>query len=146
MKLRFKKIRDVKSPVRGTRLSSGIDFFIPNDFTYTTLTKGQSILIPSGLKVSFPPGYDLVFDNKGGVTVNKSLIVGAKVVDADFQGEVFINVINVGDKTVGLSPGEKITQGIIRKVELCDIEEVDELYYESDERGEGMLGSTNETN
>ena len=52
--IRFIKIRDVKSPVRGTYYSAGIDFFVPNDFTEKTINPQEDILIPSGIIVEIP--------------------------------------------------------------------------------------------
>ncbi len=140
--LSVKKVRDVKTPERGTRVASGIDFFIPNDLEEITIQPFEDVMIPSGIKVLIPEGYDLVFDNKGGVATKKKLIMGAKVVDQDFQGEVFLHVINTSDKIVTLYPGEKLTQGIIRKVELFPVVEVDEITWDNNERGTGERGST----
>jgi hypothetical protein len=51
------KIRNVKTPNRGTKGSAGIDFFIPFDFTPTKLLPNESILIPSGIKCDIPDNY-----------------------------------------------------------------------------------------
>ena len=64
--MKFTKIRDVKSPQRANSTDAGIDFFIPNDWDDTdlmhehkTLLPGQSVLIPSGIKVNVPEGFAL---------------------------------------------------------------------------------------
>ncbi len=143
--LKIAKIRDVKTPDRGTPHSSGIDFYIPNDFNRIKLLPNHDVVIPSGIRAQIPKGYDLVFENKGGVATKKKCIVGAKVNDMDYQGEIFIHIMNVGNESVFIDPGEKIIQGILRKVELMGIVEVEEedLVYFSDERGTGSRGSTN---
>lgn len=142
MVLNYKKVRDVKTPSRGTQYSSGIDFYVPSEFQEVILPPGHSIVIPSGIKVSIEVGYDLVFANRSGVASKKSLIMGAQVIDSDYQGEIFMNLINVGKDIVSIQPGEKICQAIVRKVELCDLVEQEELTWISDERGEGSRGST----
>lgn len=149
MSLRFSKVREVKSPTRGTALSAGIDFFIPEDFKAVSLGSGQKITIPCGIHVdligSGLSDYALVFFNKSGVASKKGLIVGACVVDADYQGEMHINLINTNEnESILLSPGDKIVQGIILPVEYDMTEEVpfEDLYAGETERGAGGFGST----
>ena len=50
--LKFTKVKDVKSPTRGTKLSAGIDFYVPTNVDKIELQPGQSTLIPSGIKVN----------------------------------------------------------------------------------------------
>lgn len=143
--MKISKIRDVKTPVRGTPLSAGIDFFVPNDFPGDHfLIPGQAINIPSGIKVKLPHGTALVFHNKSGVATKKDLQVGADVVDEDYQGEVHIHVRNIGTDVQVIKPGEKIIQALLVPVSYCDVEVVDveDLYDEKTERGEGGFGST----
>ena len=144
--MKFCKVRDVKTPVRGTPLSAGIDFFIPNDFPGDVyLIPGSAVNIPSGIKVKVPHGYALVFKNKSGVAVKKELQVGACGVDEDYQGEIHLHVRNIGLNLQTLKPGEKIVQAILVPVSYEDLEEVvdaTELYDKVTERGEGGFGST----
>ena len=128
--MRFSKVRDVKTPERGTPKSAGIDFFIPNDFAPKMLFSQDDVLIPSGIKAELPEGYILMGADKSGIAVSEyalqlakknipnnflrsCLIVGAKIVDEDYQGEIGIHVINVGPETVRLLPGMKIAQFIL---------------------------------
>ena len=145
--MKFKKIRDVKSPVRGTPESAGIDIFIPNDFVKTIVNPQQSILIPAGLKVIIPTGTMLVVANKSGVAVKKALVAGACIIDSDYQGEIHINLHNIGDTVLVLEPGMKITQLLHQNVLLSEPVEINE-YRESlvrdSQRGEGGFGSTGE--
>lgn len=148
--LRFSKVRDVKNPVRGTENSAGIDFFIPNDHPITTVPAGAQINIPSGIHLdligSGLEDYALVFFNKSGVATKKNLQVGACVVDADYQGEVHLNVMNVGELDQILNPGDKIVQGILLPVEYDMVEEIPfaDLYDRTTQRGDGGFGSTGE--
>lgn len=146
--LRFSKVRDVKDPNRGSELSAGIDFFIPNDFEAMTLRPNERILIMSGIHVdligSGYEGYALIFQNKSGVSVKRGLVVGACVVDADYQGELGINLINTGLEGILISPGEKIVQAILTPVVYATPNSVDfvTLYTTKTERGSGGFGST----
>lgn len=145
-KFRYVRIRDVKAPTRGTSLSAGIDFYIPNDWHLTKLFPGQSANIPSGLKVRLPEGMALVMFNKSGRAVKDSLQVGACVIDGDYTGEVHLHVFNVGKDPVLLKPGEKLVQGLILPIGFPEmVEESDEKSCFRDlktERGEGGFGST----
>ena len=79
--MKIQKIRDVKTPGRGTSQSAGIDFYVPEDFTTSVLQPGESVLIPSGIKVQVPTGYMLTAFNKSGVATKQGLSIGACVVD-----------------------------------------------------------------
>jgi dUTP pyrophosphatase len=144
--MKFSKVRDVKSPSRGTALSAGIDFFVPNDFIEMTVLPNQRTLIPSGIKVSLPDGYALIAFNKSGVASKTGMIVGACVVDEDYQGEIHLNMINTSDIGQLIRPGDKLTQFILVPVNYAEPQEVimDNLYREVTERGEGGFGSTGE--
>ena len=144
--MKFSKVRDVKSPSRGTALSAGIDFFVPNDFIEMTVLPNQRTLIPSGIKVSLPDGYALIAFNKSGVASKTGMIVGACVVDEDYQGEIHLNMINTSDIGQLIRPGDKLTQFILVPVNYAEPQEViqDDLYREVTQRGEGGFGSTGE--
>lgn len=163
--LKFFKVRDVKSPVRGTDKSAGIDFFIPNDFCENckVIMPGDDILIPSGIIAKIPEGYMLMAADKSGIApstialkgclmrnktpeIVSSLVVGAKIIDEDYPGEIHIHVINVGNDMVSLKPGMKIVQFILVPVFYAAPEEVssfEELGFQLSNRT-GGFGSTND--
>lgn len=162
MSVRFLKVRDVKSPERGTKYSAGIDFFVPNDFIPQTIIPGEDILIPSGIKVGLPLGTMLMGADKSGIASSKkakrrvgmeakdalpnsAVIIGAKIIDEDYPGEMHIHLINVGSDVVTIKPGQKVAQFIIVPV-LYDLpQEVkseEELFIQRTERT-GGFSSTN---
>lgn len=156
------KVRDVKTPTRGTSLSAGIDFYVPNDFKEQVLLPNEDMLIPTGIKAKFDDNLMLMAAEKSGVTTSKracvmagrkpkpeafnsATVLGAKIVDADYQGEIHIHIINTGEYAITIKPGFKIAQFILVPVVYDDIEEVnslDELCSEATERGDGGFGST----
>lgn len=160
--MRFLKVRDVKSPERGTQYSAGIDFFVPNDFKPTILYPGGDILIPSGIKVGLPPGTMLMAADKSGIASSatakaevgmeakdalpaSAVIIGAKIIDEDYPGEVHIHLINAGRNAVMIRPGQKVAQFIIVPVLYSIPEEVksqEELRIPQTERT-GGFSSTN---
>jgi len=136
--------RDVKKPNRGTSNSAGIDFYVPNDFKATILEPGQSVKIPSGVKMLLPPGKVGIFFNKSGHG-SKGLQVGACVVDSDYRGEVHLDLHNISLKDFEIKPGMKITQMLVQDVDLYEVQQIsNEEYstYENTERGSGGFGST----
>jgi dUTP pyrophosphatase len=160
--MKYIKIRDVKSPSRGTPQSAGIDFYIPNDWNngdIYDLGPGQRLLIPSGIKLKVPEGNALIAFNKSGVATKTGVVVGACVVDEDYQGEVHLSIINTNHPKefwkdgyyvtdpgyVQIEPGTKIMQFILVPVNYAEPREVgtlQELFPEVSERGEGGFGST----
>ena len=142
--MKFAKTRDVKTPTRANATDAGIDFFIPNDMPVTELRSNEKCLIPSGIKVDVPEGYALIAFNKSGVATTRELQVGACVVDCGYQGEVHINLTNVGESPQYIKPGDKIVQFVLLPLASPYIEEVNEsdLYTEKSNRGDGGFGST----
>jgi dUTP pyrophosphatase len=140
--MKISKTKDVKTPQRSGR-AAGIDFFIPNDFSVTTINPGEDILIDLGIKVSIPKDYCLIAFNKSGVAI-KGLSVGACVIDEDYQGPIHLHLFNVSKNPVKIMFGQKIIQFLLIPVWHQDIEEVPihELYSEKSERGSGGFGST----
>lgn len=145
--MKFIKIRPVKSPERGTALSAGIDFFVPEDFPNRLLHFGQQVVIPSGIKVKVPEGYALIAFNKSGVSTKLELQIGACVIDEDYQGEVHINVYNRGLEPVLITAGMKLAQFILLPVNYSlpiEVSNEQELYEGIiTERADGAFGSTN---
>ena len=162
-KLRFAKVRKVKSPERGTPSSAGIDFFVPEDFEQFLLKPGRDILIPSGIKAQIPEGYMLMGADKSGIASSAaakervgmsslkgtatSLIIGAKIIDEDYQGEIHIHIINAGVNSVIIKPGMKIAQFILVPVLYANPTEVleEDLFDKTTLRGAGGFGSTTTT-
>jgi dUTP pyrophosphatase len=141
-KMKVQKLRDVKTPNRGTSVSAGIDFYVPEDFETQVLKPGQSVLIPSGIKAQVPRGYALIAFNKSGVATKQGLSVGACVVDEDYEGEIHLHMINTSDKDQTVATGQKLVQFVLMPVSYIDVEEVAELPNRNTERGSGGFGST----
>ena len=164
-KIKFVKVRDVKSPERGTSVAAGTDFFVPNDFNDGKpflLRPRQDVLIKSGIRAQLPPNTMWMGADKSGVATSKSammragnepktsnpdssLKVGAKIIDEDYQGEIGLHIINIGNRPTFIEPGQKIVQFILVPVyypELIECETVEEVFSEETERGEGGFGST----
>jgi len=153
LELKIYKIRDkAKIPVRSHPSDAGMDlFYCPNGDNmgklYNTkdfwIPQGESRLVPTGIKVEIPEGHMLEIKNKSGIASRRQLVVGACIIDPGYDGEIYINLHNLGIKTQIIKPGEKIAQAILIPVVFCDVKEVkiDNLNTGSS-RGSGGFGST----
>lgn len=159
------KTRKVKTPEYGTREAAGIDFFIPEDFGPIELLPQEDIIIPSGIIAKIPKGYMLIGADKSSIAPSISamqkvnfpkkkigdtpVIIGSKIIDSDYQGEIHFHLINLGKKAITLYPGMKITQFILVPVLHDYIHVVNtksDLSFESDEViRTGGFGSTSPT-
>ena len=142
--MKISKIREVKTPTRGTSESAGLDFFVPTDFETITLSPSEDVFIPSGIKANVPKGFALIAFNKSGVALKKNLSIGACVVDEDYQGEIHLHLFNFGKEETSVAPGEKLVQMVLVPVSYDVVEVVPEeiLYNSESERGSGGFGST----
>ena len=138
----------VKHPTRSNPSDAGLDVYA-NLRDPMVIEPGGSAIIPTGLRFGIPHGYMLQVMNRSSVAAKRSLIVGAHVVDSGYDGEVFINLHNVGTELQQVKFGQKIAQLVmVPVVHFRALEEVDGLIYDDrqpitiSDRGEGALGST----
>ena len=138
----------VKVPTRSNPSDAGLDVYA-NIKDPVVIDPRESVIIPTGLKFGIPHGYMLQVMNRSSIAAKRSLIVGAHVVDSGYDGEVFINLHNVGTELQQIKFGQKIAQLVmIPVVHFRALEEVDGLIYDDrqpitiSDRGEGALGST----
>tara|TARA_R100001129_G_scaffold160683_1_gene125339 strand:- start:2070 stop:2519 length:450 start_codon:yes stop_codon:yes gene_type:complete len=146
MKVNVYKVREnAKLPVRAHPTDAGMDlFFCPEADEPVTVRGSRTCLLQTGLKIEVPEGYMLEVKNKSGIASKKQLVTGACVVDSGYDGEIFVNLHNIGERAQVVQPGQKIAQGVFVKVEqplLVEIEE-DNIYGGTTKRGSGALGST----
>ena len=149
MYIEYYKIREeALAPRRANPSDAGMDLaFSPEDGNAIIINPGESVICGTGLKFGVPHGYMLQVMNRSSIAAKRSLVVGAHVVDAGYNGEVFINLHNIGTEAQTVEPGTRIAQGVLIPVVCANpVEyEFDELYSRvrvDSQRGEGALGST----
>ncbi len=142
---------DVVPPTRGNPSDAGLDvYFNPEDGNSISLTPGQSARFQTGLRFGVPHRYMLQVMNRSSVAAKKNLIVGAHVVDSGYDGEVFIDMHNIGTTTQTIGPHVKIAQVVLipvvsfRALETSSGDLYNWYPITISERGEGALGSTGE--
>ncbi len=107
-----------------------------------TLKNGERKLVPTGLFMAIPVGYEGQVRPRSGLAFKQGLTVlnTPGTIDSDYRGEVGVILINLsGDEQV-INPGDRIAQMVFAKHETAIIEPVESL--DSTERGEGGFGST----
>jgi dUTP pyrophosphatase len=107
-----------------------------------TLEPGQRMLIPTGLFVAIPVGYEAQVRPRSGLAFKHGITVlnSPGTIDSDYRGEIKVLLIHHGDVPFPVQPGERIAQMVVARHESVVWEPVVEL--ESTERGEGGYGST----
>ena len=141
VKLKIHRIRDVSMPAYQTAGSAGMDLRAALDAPLT-IESGQRVLVPTGLKMEIPAGYEGQVRPRSGLALKKGLtLVNAPgTIDSDYRGEVGIIMINLGQEPVTINPNDRIAQLVIAPVIQAEIQEVDTL--QDTERGAGGFGHT----
>ncbi len=138
-------------PLRANPSDAGLDLrWVPatEKETVHTVLPGESVLLPTGCKFAIPHGYMMEIKNKSGVAYKRQLLVGACVVDSGYDGEVFVNLHNIGTEPQHIEPGDKIAQGVVVPVVharfvASDTPDIYDWYpITISDRGAGALGST----
>lgn len=150
MIIEYHKIEEqVKTPSRSNPSDAGLDIFahLGKIGDHKSVLPSSSILIPTGLKFGVPHGYMLQVMNRSSIAAKRGLVVGAHVVDSGYNGEVFINLHNVGSRSQDIYHGDKIAQLVmIPVVPFRAMENLDNDLYDDkisiSKRGDGALGST----
>ena len=140
---------NVLPPTRANPSDAGLDiYFSPEDVnTEIELWHGRTCTLRTGLRFGVPHGYMLQVMNRSSVASKKQLLVGACVIDSGYDGEIFINLHNVGNNKQIIKRGDKIAQIVMVPVvpfrAYCRHD--GDLYgypITMSDRGDGALGST----
>jgi len=125
---RLKKDHPVSLPQYMTEGSSGMDLFasLPQE---VILVPGERKLIPAGISVAIPEGFEGQIRPRSGLAIQKGIgiVNGPGTVDADYRGEVGVLLINFGKEPFTIRNGDRIAQMVISPVTRVTLEEVDDL-------------------
>lgn len=129
-------------PHYATELSAGMDLraFLPEG--PVTLEPGTWKLIPTGLHLALPEGYEAQVRPRSGLAYKKGVTVlnAPGTIDADYRGDVGVILINHAPDAFVVNDGERIAQLVIARFEHVSWKQVDEL--SETQRGEGGFGHT----
>lgn len=118
---------------------AGFDFYVLEE---VVVPPNRTALLRTGLAVAIPEGYELQIRMRSGASLKTPLIIpnAPGTIDSGYRGEVGIPVRNVGPKEYKVVKGERIAQGILKRVPRAIFVVVDKL--PDSERGESGFGST----
>ena len=133
--------KDLPLPRRQTPGASGMDLHA-NVHQDVCIKKGTRTLIPTGIKLAMPIGYEAQVRPRSGLAFRfgVTMVNAPGTVDADYRGEICVLLINLGEEDFIVRRGDRVAQLVIARVEMCGFKEVDEL--PDSIRGEGGYGST----
>lgn len=144
MKIRIQRLphaHDLPLPEPASPGSAGTDLraALAGDLT---LAPGERALVPTGLVLEIPPGYEGQVRPRSGLALRHGITVANApgTIDSDYRGEVKVILVHLGAEPVTLSRGERIAQLVVARVETVEWEEAEELA--ASERGSGGFGST----
>jgi dUTP pyrophosphatase len=132
---------DLPLPQYQTELSAGMDIpaYIESS---VTLKPGDRTLIPTGLFLEIPPGYEMQIRPRSGLALKHGITVlnSPGTIDADYRGEIKVLLINHGREPFVISKGDRIAQMILAKHDVLSWEVTSQLT--TSDRGDGGYGSS----
>ncbi len=139
----IKVINQSKHPLPNyqTENSAGVDLKA-NINAEITLLPLQRVLVPTGIKIALPEGYEAQVRPRSGLALKNGVTVlnSPGTIDADYRGEIGVILVNLSNENFVIKDGERIAQLVITKYEKVRFEEVEVLNETT--RGEGGFGST----
>jgi dUTP pyrophosphatase len=128
-------------PAYQTEHSAGMDLCACIDEPIT-LKPLERALIPTGLSIELPPGYESQIRARSGLSLKYGVALanGMGTIDADYRGEYGVLIINFGSEPFIVEPGMRVAQLVISRYERVNWQEVDSL--SQTKRGKGGFGST----
>lgn len=141
MKVRIVNRSPYPCPAYATEQSAGVDLKACMDRP-VVLQPLQRALIPTGLYMALPKGYEAQVRPRSGLAARHGITVlnSPGTIDADYRGEVRVILVNLSDQAFTIEPGERIAQMVVARHEQVEWEEVEVL--DETERGAGGFGST----
>jgi len=141
MKIRIVNKSKHDLPSYSTVFSAGMDLKADLDKP-RVLKSGERDLVPTGLFIELPFGYEAQIRPRSGLAIKNGITVlnTPGTIDSDYRGEIGIIMINLSDQDFIINDGERICQMIIARHETIEWEETDEL--NETVRGEGGFGHT----
>ncbi len=139
IKIKMQKVADVPTPSYAHKGDAGVDLYSAED---CVLKPMERKLIPTGLKLEIPYGYEGQVRPKSGLAMNHGITHANAVgtIDSSYRGEIKVPVINLSTEAYRIERGKKIGQIIFAKVEEAVFEEAGQLSETT--RSENGFGST----
>jgi len=133
--------KEVSLPKYETSGSSGMDLAANIDANIN-IDPGKTAIIPTGLALSIPKGFEVQIRPRSGLAAKQKISVlnTPGTIDADYRGEIKVILINLGHEPFKVEKGLRIAQMVVCPIVQAQLKEVDDL--SETERGKGGFGST----
>ena len=133
--------KEVSLPKYETAGSSGMDL-AANIVGNISIDPGKTAIIPTGLALSVPKGFEVQIRPRSGLAAKQKISVlnTPGTIDADYRGEIKVILINLGQVSFKVEKGLRIAQMVVCPIVQAQLKEVDDL--NQTERGKGGFGST----
>ena len=137
---KINKLSNIKLPTYQTLGSAGMD--ICADIIEQIIKPGEVAMIPTGIAISLPVGYECQVRSRSGLAAKNGIFVlnAPGTIDSDYRGEIKVILANFGKEDYCINNGDRIAQLVIAKYETIIWEELDTL--DDTGRGSGGFGST----
>jgi dUTP pyrophosphatase len=132
---------DLALPAYATAGAAGMDLLAAVTAPIT-IEPGKRALIPTGLAIALPPGYELQIRPRSGLALRHGIVLpnAPGTIDEDYRGEIQVIVLNAGDAAFTVERGTRIAQAVLAPVTRARWQETDSL--DATSRNEGGFGST----
>jgi dUTP pyrophosphatase len=141
LKIRIRKLHPnalVPRYAHGPLEDAGMDL---HAVSAATIAPGQTVLVPTGIAIELPPGYEAQIRPRSGLALKYSITLpnSPATIDPGYRGEIRVILLNLGRETFTIEPGERIAQMVIARYEAIEWEEGE---LSETIRGEGGFGSS----
>jgi len=141
-RLKIRRLREdaiVPRYAHGPEEDAGMDL---HAVEAVTLAPHETKLVPTGLSIELPPGFEAQIRPRSGVALKHSITLpnSPATIDPGYRGEIRVILQNLGRETFEIHPGDRIAQMVIARYEAVEWVEHDEL--SDSRRGEGGFGSS----
>ena len=130
-------------PKYETEGAAGLDLFAATkESTKIIISPRKAEMIPTGIAISVPPGYEAQIRPRSGLAAKNGITVlnSPGTIDSDYRGEILVMLINHSNKDFEILRGMRIAQMVISKIEQFNLISVDDL--DTTDRGKDGFGST----
>ena len=133
--------KDLPLPSYESASAAGMDLRVALESPLTILP-GQRVLLPTGLKLAIPEGYEVQIRPRSGLAIKHGITMlnSPGTIDADYRGEIKVILINHGDEPFVIEHEMRIAQMVVAQYQRIEFKLVKELT--GSERGSGGFGST----
>ena len=133
--------QNLSLPSYANEQSAGMDLSAAID-SRLELAPGQRALVPTGIAIALPPGYEAQIRPRSGLAAKNGVTVlnTPGTIDADYRGEIKVILVNLGQETFTIERGMRIAQMIVARHERATWDVVD--FLDETKRGSGGFGST----